>query len=100
MDAPARHPTDQTLQSYGLGQLDDLLAEAVDKHLGGCRDCRRRVAGLSSGGFLGRRQDARRGTGNPTTSLSNAGQEGADAPPARPDSALPMADTLPPGLAD
>ena len=32
---PDRHPTDPTLQAYSLGQLDDILAEAVHKHLEG-----------------------------------------------------------------
>ena len=44
MAAPTAHPSDQTLQSYGLGKLDDLLAEAVVKHLKECDSCRRRVA--------------------------------------------------------
>jgi hypothetical protein len=29
----AVHPTDETLQSYGLGKLDDCSAEAVSSHL-------------------------------------------------------------------
>ena len=59
MDAPAKlHPTDQTLSSYGLGKLDDALAEAVNQHLESCPDCRRRVAALSSDRFLGRLRDA------------------------------------------
>ena len=40
MEAPAKlHPTDQTLSSYGLGRLDDALAEAVNRHLDTCPDC-------------------------------------------------------------
>ena len=50
----AVHPTDQTLQSYGLGKLDDASAESVNKHLESCPDCRRRVAEMSSDSFLGR----------------------------------------------
>src|SRR5262245_16589420 len=52
------HPTDQTLRAYGLGKLDDLLAGAVNSHLGGCPDCRRRVAEISSDSFLSRLRDA------------------------------------------
>ena len=36
MDAPpAAHPTEKTLQSYGLGQLDDAAAESVQRAPGG-----------------------------------------------------------------
>jgi anti-sigma factor RsiW len=55
---PSIHPTDQTLHAYGLGQLDDASAEAVNQHLEGCPDCRQRVAALSSDSFLGRLRDA------------------------------------------
>ena len=54
----AVHPSDQTLQSYGLGKLDDASAESVNRHLDSCSDCQRRVAELSSDSFLGRLQDA------------------------------------------
>jgi anti-sigma factor RsiW len=50
----AVHPTDPTLQAYGLGRLDDASAESVNKHLGSCPDCQRRVAEMSSDSFLGR----------------------------------------------
>ena len=41
MAAPtAVHPSEQTLQSYGLGKLDDMLSEAVAKHLAECDSCR------------------------------------------------------------
>ncbi len=80
MDArPTLHPTDPTLQAYGLGKLDDLLAETVDNHLEGCPDCRRRIAELTSDSFLGRVRDARKADRS---------------------SSSPPADTLPPGLAD
>ena len=52
--AAAAHPLEKTLQSYGLGQLDAAAAGSVHVHLEGCPDCRRRVAELSSDGFLGR----------------------------------------------
>jgi len=54
MESPASiHPADETLVSYGLGKLDDTLAEAVNKHLEQCVPCRRRVAELSSDSFVG-----------------------------------------------
>ena len=54
MDAhPVTHPTDQTLSSYGLGKLDDRSANAVNKHLERCQDCRKRVAELSADSFFG-----------------------------------------------
>ena len=58
--APSLHPTDQTLSSYGLGKLDDESAEAVNKHLEECRDCRKRVAEMSADSFLGRVRDAQK----------------------------------------
>ena len=39
---PAIHPTSEILQAYGLGDLDDASAEAVNKHLEDCPDCRPR----------------------------------------------------------
>src|SRR5271165_5667942 len=59
MAAPAAvHPSDNTLESYGLGKLDDGSAEAVSKHLEQCQECRNRVAELSPDTFLGRLRDA------------------------------------------
>jgi len=59
MAAPAAvHPSEQTLQSYGLGKLDDMLAEAVRKHMGQCEACRRRVAEVTSDSFVGWLRDA------------------------------------------
>jgi anti-sigma factor ChrR (cupin superfamily) len=66
MDAPAAtHPSDQTLQSYGLGKLDDILVEAVDKHLEGCDSCRDRVAQMTSDSFVGRLRDAQQAKPRP-----------------------------------
>jgi hypothetical protein len=45
----AVHPTSETLQSYGLGRLDDALSASVNKHLESCSDCQRRVAVVSVG---------------------------------------------------
>jgi serine/threonine protein kinase len=85
---PTIHPTDQTLHSYGLGKLDDLLVEVVSKHLDSCSDCRRRVAELSSDSFLGKLREAQ-GPGSPSR------------PAAGPGSPAPsLSETLPPGLAD
>ena len=37
MDAPSvAHPSHDTLLSYGLGKLDDTIAESVNKHLEQC----------------------------------------------------------------
>src|SRR5271157_619172 len=59
MDAVlSSHPTDQILSSYGLGKLDDGSAEAVNKHLEACSDCRKRVAEMSADSFLGRVREA------------------------------------------
>ena len=59
MAAPAnRHPTDETLRAYSLGQLEDILAEAVERHLEECPDCRGRAAAVSSDSFLDRLRDA------------------------------------------
>jgi serine/threonine protein kinase len=92
------HPTDQTLQSYGLGKLGEGPAEAVNKHLEDCPDCRSRVAELSSDSFLGRLRDARGGTDKSTSGQSQPGgtqsYKGSKSPPP------PPADTLPPGLVD
>ena len=91
MDAPAAvHPSDQTLQSYGLGKLDDLLAEAVNKHLADCPGCRNRVAEVTSDTFVGRLQEAkvRPATAPPIgsslvgISKLDSGLESASPPPA------------------
>ena len=50
----AVHPTEPTLQAYGLGKLDDASAESVNKHLSSCPECQSRVAEMSSDSFVGR----------------------------------------------
>src|SRR5208283_799861 len=96
MAAPTAHPSDQTLQSYGLGKLDDLQAESVGKHLKECDSCRRRVAEVTSDSFLGRLQDAQARpesippVGSSLAGLSKLGEESrTPAPP--PASSCPRA---------
>ena len=97
---PTSHPTDRTLQAYGLGQLDAASAESVDRHLEVCADCRQRVTVLSSSdGSAGRLREAQ---ARPATYLDSVpSTEGlslvGDAPAA---ASPPPASTLPPGLAD
>jgi serine/threonine protein kinase len=99
MDAHAvSHPTDQTLSSYGLGKLDDRLAEAVNQHLEQCPECSKRVAEMSADSFLERLRDARPPMDHATSEQSRPGgslsPKGTNAPPP------PPVSTLPPGLAE
>ncbi len=93
------HPSGQTLQSYGLGKLDDASAESVNNHLSSCPDCQRRVAEMSSDSFLGRLRGAHE---RPKSSATDKSQFGASLIDAAPAVAVapPSAETLPPGLAD
>jgi serine/threonine protein kinase len=89
---PALHPTDQTLQSYGRGQLEGASAESVGVHLENCPACRRRVAELSSGSFPGRPE-------SPVAAAPPVA--GRSAPAAERRSRAPAARTmLPPELAE
>jgi serine/threonine protein kinase len=93
------HPTDQTLSSYGLGELDDGSAEAVNKHLEQCSVCRQRVAQMSADSFLGRLRDDWGGPGSHApiaASLAGLSMLAAGSPSL----ALPATGTLPPGLAN
>jgi anti-sigma factor RsiW len=97
MDAHAAvHPTAQTLSSFGLGELDDRLADAVNKHLEQCAVCRSRVAELSRDTFLCRLRDA---WGGPSShapiaaSLAGLSMVAAGSPSLAP----PATGTLPPG---
>jgi serine/threonine protein kinase len=96
---PAPHPTDPTLHSYGLGQLDDASAGLVNAHLEGCPDCRRRVAEFSSDSFLGRFRDAQARPESLAPVFSSvtgrSGQAGERRPPVPSATGAP-----PPGLAD
>ncbi len=57
--ATSVHPSDQTLQAFGNGQLDPISAEAVSTHLDECEECLLKVAGISSDGFLDAFRNAR-----------------------------------------
>src|SRR5262245_27689873 len=59
MDADlSPHPTPEVLNAYGLGRLDEALAEAVARHLEDCPECRQRVAEAAPDTFLDRLRDA------------------------------------------
>jgi serine/threonine protein kinase len=90
---PSLHPTDQTLQSYGLGKLDDSTSASVEKHLEDCAACRSRAGEISGDSFLGRVRDARFPQASPTTGWSSAADRRSDAATAPPG-------TLPPDLAE
>ena len=99
MDAvTSLHPTDQTLSSYGLGKLDDRLAEAVNEHLEQCPDCRKRVAEMSADSFLERVREAQNPSGKSMFGKSQPG--GTQSYMGSNAKAPPPANTLPPGLAD
>jgi serine/threonine protein kinase len=93
------HPTNQALQSYGLGKLDDTTAESVERHLKSCSDCRRRVAEMTPGTFLGRLRAAERRAAPSAPNVSSdswLSMLGASASSTTP----PPADSSPPGLAE
>jgi serine/threonine protein kinase len=96
--ATSPHPTDQTLSAYGLGKLDDVSAEAVNKHLEQCPDCRRRVAEMSSDSFLDRVRDAQKGSG--TSTFGRSGPGGTRSFRGTTPPATPFDSSLPPGLTD
>ena len=39
--ASSKHPSEQILRNYGLGNLDAAKAEGVHRHLERCADCRK-----------------------------------------------------------
>jgi formylglycine-generating enzyme required for sulfatase activity len=92
------HPTDQTLNSYGLGKLDDGSAAAVNKHLEQCPDCRQRVAEMSADSFLERMRGAQKRGGDSTFGESRPGSSQSNQAVSVP--SPPPASTLPHGLAD
>jgi len=99
MGAPAVHPTDQMLQAYGLGKLDEPTAESVNRHIESCPSCQRRVAEMSPDSFLGRLRGAQESPEMSATNRSQVGDLSADRGPAGAIAPSP-AGTMPPGLAD
>ena len=47
---PSNHPSPETLQAYGRGELDDDAAKLVRKHLADCDDCRYQVTEITTDG--------------------------------------------------
>ncbi len=96
----AVHPSDQTLNAYGLGKLDLASAGTVSKHLEDCDSCQCRVAELSSDEFLGRLRNAQlksdKSAADWSPSFGVSATEGARGPVAPP----PPVDTFPPELVD
>ncbi len=93
----AQHPTLEMLSSYGLGKLHDHLAEAVNRHLEVCSDCRKRVAEMSSDSFLDKVRGAKEASG---ASMPGQPRPGGTQGRTGVKSPLPRAETLPPGLAE
>ncbi len=95
MNTSTAHPSDQILQAYGLGKLDESASGSIHAHLEDCPDCRNRVEKLSPDSFLHGLQDA--GARPPKVEVSlTDGLSMLDAGAAMP----PAASTMPPGLAD
>jgi hypothetical protein len=97
MDADSRrHPGEQALRAFGLGKLDDGSAEAINRHLEQCPECRSQVAEMSDDSFLGRLHDAQEPamseSGQPRTLSETRTYVSPHAP-------LPFR-ALPPGLAE
>jgi serine/threonine protein kinase len=89
---PATHPSADTLQSFGLGKLDDAAAEEILRHLENCPDCHKQVAALSGDSFLDKLRDAhgRSGTPAPDKSLSGIAKSlQATRQPQNPPAAIP-----------
>jgi anti-sigma factor RsiW len=47
----AQHPSDETLESYRLGQLEGDSAALIKQHLETCPECWRRAASMSSASY-------------------------------------------------
>ena len=71
---PAVHPTQQILDAFGLGKLDERATEAVGQHLESCPSCRRRVAELTTDTFLDHFRSARTRTDSPDAVGSPLGE--------------------------
>ena len=100
MDAvKSAHPSDQALRSFGLGKLDDSLATAIQEHLTGCPECRRRATEVTADTFLERLRNAYAAPASPRPALplpAGVSSLGAEERPGEP----PPISSLPPGLAD
>jgi serine/threonine protein kinase len=62
---PDTHPSASMLQAFGLGKLEDGLAETVLDHLEVCPDCRKEVAARCGDSFLNRLRQAHRPSNRP-----------------------------------
>jgi serine/threonine protein kinase/WD40 repeat protein len=96
--APVQHPSEQALNAFGLGKLDDRAAAAVSAHLKSCDTCRDHFAELSDDSFLAhaRKVYAREQSSGPApqaVASSSSRPPAASAPP-------PPASTMPPELAE
>jgi serine/threonine protein kinase len=67
MGVVTSHPTDQTIRSYGLGELDEHSSLSVWNHLGGCTTCQRRLAEMLPNGALERITGPRPQADRPST---------------------------------
>jgi hypothetical protein len=93
---PVSHPSAETLEALGLGQLDEATAAQVPRHLEGCPACRRAGAALPTSLDKPRDAHGRSGTPAPASPLSwstNSPQESR--PTGSPPPAVP---NLPPEL--
>jgi serine/threonine protein kinase len=88
--ASSKHPSEQILRNYGLGNLDAAKAEGVHRHLERCADCRKQVAKISSDTFLERVRGVQAGSSQIGAAQSRGGRNAA----------APPTETLPPGLVD
>src|SRR5262249_53062065 len=92
------HPSDQTLRSYTLGQLDAIQAAAVAPRPEGWPASRHRGVGRPGDRSLGRRREARGAPAMP--SMGQASRGGPQSPRAAGAPVPPPTSTLPLGLAD
>jgi serine/threonine protein kinase len=98
MDAPPElHPTEDVLDAFGLGKLDEQAFEAVSQHLESCPSCQRRVTQLPPDTFLDYLRSARTLTGSATLTGSPLAGAPFDYTDQMPPSPWPMG-LLPTGL--
>jgi serine/threonine protein kinase len=99
MGIATSHPTDQTIRSYGLGELDDVSSRSVWNHLEGCANCQRRLAEMLPNSALGRLSGTE---GQPDRPAADGAAGSVTATDRRRDVSCspPPSITLPPGLAE